>query len=545
MPRLDGRALMESRIPQVAGVYLAAGWGLLEFTSWAADRGLIPPGLVDSVLVGWIVLLPVVLYGSWRAFHRPAAARAASPPDDASVAVLPFENHSASGDDAYLGDGVTDEITTALTRINGLRVASRTSTRALATRGDVREIGRALHVGSVLEGEVQRAGDRLRVSTRLVNVADGYQLWAGRYDGDMEDVFAIQDQIAASVAQALEALLGPQGSRGLRRAHRTDVRAYELYLRGRQFFHQTRRKSLQFARSMFRKALEIDPEYAPALAALADAIALERTYYPEAEVHWAEADQASRRALELDPDLPEAHSARGLVLSTAGRPEEAEAAFRRAIELDPRLVAAHYFMGRMLFQQGRFEDAAAAFDAAVSIRNDHQAAFFAAQAYEALGDEERASTHYREALDEVARHMELNPDDARAATMRAVALCRIDRREEGLDWGRRAVEIDPEDASVRYNLACLYSVAGELDRSLDTLESAIDVGFGNRGWLERDPDLSAIRSHPRFRALLERTGPPDEAEEATPPDAEDATPADPARGRAGNGASGEEVRPGG
>lgn len=507
MPRPLWRQLLDRRILQVIGVYLAGGWGMLEFSSWAADRALVPSGLVDSLLVGWIAMLPVAVYLAWRSPWSPISSTA-SGPDERSVAVLPFENHSATPGDAYLSDGVTDEITTALARIEGLRVASRTSARALGGKGDIREIGHDLNVGSLLEGEVQRSGPRLRVSTRLVSVEDGYQLWSGRYDGDMEDVFAIQDEIADGVADALRVVLRSADREGPRRAQRTDVRAYEFYLRGRQFFYQTRRKSLRFAQSMFRQALEIDPDYAPALAALADAIALERVYYPEAEQEAGEADRASRRALELDPDLPEAHSARGLVLTTERRYDEAEAAFAAAIRLDPRLHEAHYFQGRMFFQQGRFEAAARAFDDAAALRDDYPAAFFAAQAYEAMGREDDARDRYRAAVEAVARHMELNPDDPRAATMRAVALYRTGRREEGLEWGLRAVEIDPEDAGVRYNLACLYAVAGEVERSLDMLEAAVRVGFGNRPWLERDPDLNAVRDHPRFAALLEGKVPP-------------------------------------
>lgn len=513
MPRVDWQALVDRRIPQIAGVYLASGWGLLEFSSWAAERDLIPGGVVDSLLAAWIFFFVPTLFLAWRAGSLRAAPdpplarsapskHAASAP--ASVAVLPFENHSASGGDAYLSDGLTDEITTALAGVEGLRVASRTSTRALAREGgDVRRLGQALNVGSVLEGEVQRAGDKLRVSTRLVDVADGYQLWAGRYDGAMAEVFAIQDAISGNVVAALEGLVQRGSGEGLRAAARTDVPAYEFYLKGLQFLHQTRRKSLHYARTMFRRALEIDPAYAPAHAALAESIALERTYYPGAEAAAEEADRASRQALTLAPDLPRAHSARGFVLFTDGRLEEAEAEFRRAIELDPQLYEARYFFARMLFQEGRFEEAAGEFDAALAVRDDHVPAFFGAQAYEALGWEERALDRYRAAAERVTEHMMLNPDDARAATIRAVALCRTGRREEGLEWGRRAVEIDPEDAGVRYNLACLYAVAGEVEHSLDTLEAALRVGFGNREWLERDPDLATIRGHPRFHALVD------------------------------------------
>jgi adenylate cyclase len=501
MPRTVWAEAVHRRVPHVVGFYLAAGWGVLEFISWAADRAVVPDRVVDVVFLIWVLLLPLAAYLAWRGF-APLRERPATP-DQPSVAVLPFAVHGGGPGSQHLADGLADEITTALARVPGLRVASRTSTRAAATRiTDLRQLGSDLQVGAVLEGELQRSGDRLRVSTRLVDVDDGYQLWSDRYDGPMSDVFAIEDAISHEVVAGLEVLVRESGLRTLRPTRRTDVRAYEYYLRGRQFFHQTRRKSLGFARSMFRRALAVDPDYAPAHAALADAIALERTYYPTSDVDLAEAERASRRSLEIDPELPEGHAARGHVLFIQRRFEEAEAAFRTAIRLDARLPEPHYFLARMLFQLGRFEEAAREFDAANAVRPDHRSAFFAGQAYEALGWEDPALERYRDAVDRVAEHMELNPDDPRAATIRAVALHRIGRRGEALEWGQRAIEIDPDDGGVRYNVACLYAVAGEADRALEALEMALAAGFGNPEWLDKDPDLSTVRDHPRFRALV-------------------------------------------
>lgn len=493
------------RVPHVVGVYLAAGWGVLEFMSWASERAVVPDRAVDIVLLLWVLLLPVAGYLAWRGFAPIPPRRVA--PVEPSVAVLPFEVRGPDAGNRHLADGLADEITTALARVPGLRVASRTSTRAAASRlTDLGQLGRELRVAAILEGELQRSGDRLRVSTRLVDVAQGYQIWSARYDGPMSDVFAIEDEISHEVAEGLDVLVRESGLRSTRRTRRTDVRAYEYYLRGRQFFHQTRRKSLGYARDMFRRALEVDPHYAPAHAALADAIAVERTYYPSSEVDLDEADRASRRALEIDPELAEGHASRGLVRFIQRDLEGAEDGFRTAVRLDPRLPEPHFFLARMLFQLGRFEEAAAEFEAANAVRPEHTSAFFAGQAYEALGWEEQALERYRDAVERVVEHMALNPDDPRAATIRAVALHRIGRREEALEWGRRAIEIDPDDGGVRYNVACLYAVAGEVEMCLDALETALDAGFGNPEWLENDPDLRAVHGHPRFRALVASHG---------------------------------------
>lgn len=495
--------LYERRVPHVAGIYLAAGWGLLEFTSWAADRALVAEGLVDLLLALWLLGLPLTLALAWRAGESATTPEPEPPNSGASIAVLPFANRSAREDDAFLSDGITDEITTALARTQGLRVAARTSAYAFKGREeDIRSIGRALNVRTVLEGSVQRSNERIRVSTQLVDVGDGYQLWSGRYDREFSDLFAIEDEIAGQVVDALRVLLDRKERGGLRKVPRADIRAYQHYLRGRQFFYQARRKSLQYAQQMFRRAIAIDPDYALAHAALADAICLERTFYPNSDADLAEAEQASRHALELDPGLAEAYSAHGFALFMTGQLDEAEREFRAAIRLDPQIGDARYFFARMRFQQGRMEEAARLFGEAADLREDHDAAFFAAQALEALGDEDAARTQYGRAAVAVERHMDLNPDDARAATIRAVALCRVGRQSEGLEWGHRAVEIDPEDAGVRYNVACLFAVAGQRDRAIELLESAVAAGFGNREWLARDPDLAAIRDDPRFQTLL-------------------------------------------
>lgn len=523
------RELYERRIPHVLGLYLAGGWGMLEFTSWAAERALVADGFVNGLLVMWLVGLPVTAFLAWRVGGQTVAQPQPVAGDDTSVAVLPFANRSAGADDAYLSDGITDEITTALARTRGLRVASRTSAYVFKGRHeDVREIGRALGVGTVLEGSVQRSGDRIRVSTQLVNVADGYQLWSGRFDRELSDLFAIEDEIAGKVVEALQVVLG-QASGGLRKIPRTDIRAYQYYLRGRQYFHQTRRKSLRYAREMFRRAVDIDPGYALAHAALADTISMERTFYPTAtDADLAEAEQASERALALDPGLAEAHAARAFVLFMEHRLEDAEAEFRLAIRLDPQLAQARYLFGRMRFQQGRMEEAAKLFTEAADLRDDYEAAFFAAQALEALGREDAARAQYLRGLEAAETHMDLNPDDARAATTRAVASLRVGRREEGIAWGRRAMQIDPEDPGVRYNVACLFAVAGERDRALALLEEAVADGFGNREWLERDPDLEAIRSDPRFAGLLGgMAGPTTEASGAADAEPVPTTSADP------------------
>ncbi len=308
---------------------------------------------------------------------------------------------------------------------------------------------------------------------------------------------------AGEVAAALTAILReaerstPAGS-----APHPDVRAYEFYLRGRRFLQQTRRASLCFAEELFGRATAIDPGFALAHAGRAEALALRNMYYPPEQAELEAAAAASDRAVQLLPALAEAHAARGLTLATLQRPEEARQAFERALALDPGLPEAHYYYARACFQDGRLEEAARRFREAAAAGEHYQASFFAAQASEALGRTEEARLAYAAALAVVERHMDLNPDDARAATMRAVSLCRLGRRDEGLHWGEQASQLDPLDAGVRYNVACLLALEGSAERALDELAAVLDAGFGNRAWIRRDPDLASVRHLPRFQALM-------------------------------------------
>jgi TolB-like protein/Tfp pilus assembly protein PilF len=500
------RELLRRRVPHVVGIYLAAAWGLLEFTDWAVTRYQVQAPLItwEFVLLG--LLLPLVALTAWRlGGGAPVIAPAEAPPR--SVAVLPFVGLGGEGDvdTELLGFGIADQILTDLCRVGDLRVVARTSSFAYGgVTDDVRVIGKKLGVRAVLEGSVQRSGNRLRVTTQLVSTQDGYHLWSERYDRTMHDVFEIQDEISSNVARVLNAVLREHERRAMARVPTTEIEAYELYIRGRRFLFQTRRKSLEYAREMFQRAIDVDPGFALAYAGVADVAALLGMYYPAARANLEAAQEASRRALELDPDLAEAHAAHGAVLFVSGRLPESEAAFERAVELDPRLFEARYFHARACFQQGRFDEAAVLFREATRVREDYAAAFFVGQSLEARGLREEAREAYQSALAVSERHLDLNPDDARAATMRAVSLCRLGRVKEGLEWADRALTMDPEDAGVRYNAACLFSVAGKVDRALDCLESAIGVGFGNREWLARDPDLDAVRPNPRFQELMAR-----------------------------------------
>src|SRR2546428_73166 len=275
-----------------------------------------------------------------------------------SIAVLPFLNMSADPENEYFTDGIAEEIINALTKIQALRVASRTSAFAFKGKSeDISEIGRKLKVATVLEGSVRKAGNRLRVTAQLVNVADGYHLWSERYDRQLEDVFAIQDEIAENIVRALRVVLSEEEKRAIEKAPTDNVQAYEYYLRGRQFFHQFRRTGIQYARRMFERAIESDPKYALAYAGVADCCSFLYMYWDGSKANLEMADSASRKALALDPELAEAHASRGFAISLSRQYEEARREVEAAVRLKPKLCDAHYFYARACFHEGSLEGA--------------------------------------------------------------------------------------------------------------------------------------------------------------------------------------------
>ncbi|MEO8088854.1 MAG: protein kinase [Gemmatimonadales bacterium] len=423
-----------------------------------------------------------------------------------SIAVLPFADMSPHKDQDYFCEGIAEEIINAITKVQALRVASRSS--AFAHKGknqDIREVGEQLGVSTVLEGSVRKAGNRLRIIVQLINVTDGYCLWSERFDRELEDVFAVQDEIAENIVRALRVVLTDQEKRAIDKPRTGSVEAYEFYLRGRQAFNLFREKSLQFARRMYARAIDIDPAFAPAYAGTADASSFLFMWWDPSKANLHEAEAASLKALGLAPEMSEAHAARGLALTLSEQYTEAEREFLAALRLDPKSFEAHYFYARACFQQGRYEEAATAFHRASVLRpEDYQTPSLLGLTYHALGRKEESEQMRRKAVEIIERHIELNPDDARAFYLGATDLSYLGDKERSRQWAERALTIDPSDPAVLYNVACTYSQLGLVDQALDCLDRATLLGSGHRPWVEKDPDLDPIRNHPRFAAILTR-----------------------------------------
>ncbi len=429
-----------------------------------------------------------------------------TPSNAPSIAVLPFADMSPGRDQDYFCEGVAEEILNALTRVRRLRVASRTSSFQAQDAG-AREIGERLGVSSILEGSVRKAGNRLRVTVQLIGTADGYHLWSDRYDREIEDVFAVQDDIAESIVRALRGVLTDDDRRMLGEAQTASIEAYDYYLRGRQFLHQFRRSGMEHARQLFHRAVEADPEYAPAYAALAFCGYYLYRLFGHAKVDLQAADVASRKAVSLAPELAESHVARGLLsFALTERHAEAERALTTALRLNPDLYEANYFFARFCLRQGKLERAAELFERASEIDpQECQATVQLGVMYLGLGREEEARQQYWKGFQRAERRLEWTPDDARAVIFGGGCLLRVGERERGLEWIGRGLAMEPDDPSILYSAACTYAFGERYELALDCLEKAIELGFGSPGWLEHDPDLELLREHPRFLALLEST----------------------------------------
>lgn len=422
-----------------------------------------------------------------------------------SIAVLYFENLSGDKDDEYFRNGITEDVITELKKVRGLRLFPRSAVLEFRdTPLPVTEVGQRLHAAYVLEGSVRRYGDRVRITARLSETGSGHCVWTERYDRRLEDVFAIQDEIAQSIALALRVVLTDKEREEIEKVPTSNIQAYDYYLRGRQFLHQLRRQSLGYAREMFSRAINIDPQYARAWAGVADCSSFLYMWFSMTEDNLREAMAASRRAVELDSQSAAAHASLGLAHFLCGDFEAARNEFETAIELCSELFEAYYFYGRSCFAQGQFEKAAALFAKAAEVSSDDfQAIGLAGLCFRAMGRKVEEREAYERALERIDRHLQLHPDDVRAVYKKAGALCSLGKRALALEWTNRALAMDPEEPVVLFNVSSAFSRLGDIDKALDCLEKANMQGFCLVKWMEHDPDFGPLRYHPRFEALMQ------------------------------------------
>ncbi len=454
--------------------------------------------------------------------------------DRRAIAVLPFVNASPDADTEYFTDGMTDELIDALTKVDGLHVASRTSVFALKGRQtDVRTLGALLGVAVVLEGTVRKSGARLRIAARLTDVRDGRHLWSQRFDRDVADVFAVQDEIAGTIVATLRAtLLGDIGDPTPRR-YTADLAAYNLYLKGRYSWNKRTSEAIAEGVRYFEEAIARDESYALAYTGLADCFALQLDYrgVPVAE-GMRRAKEFALRALALDETLAEAHTSLGWVLFIYDWDwEAANREFRRALELNPRYATARQWFSWSLMAQGRVEEAvaegriAAELDpASVSIRRSLGWLLYYARQYEAAAEQLRRAVELNPTAEETHRVLGLvrlqqgKLDEAEVAFREAIALStELAYARAGLAYacartGRTAearaiLDHLYREAKERYvspvTFVTVHLGLGDTDQAFAWLERAREERRGWLCYLKVEPLLDEVRGDPRFGELLQ------------------------------------------
>lgn len=425
-----------------------------------------------------------------------------------SIAVLPFNNMSGDPEQEYFSDGITEDIITDLSKVSGLFVVARNT--AFTYKGKpvkVQQVGQELGVAFILEGSVRKAGSRVRVTGQLISSKDGGHAWADRYDRDLTDIFAIQDEITHAIVEQLKVKLLPQEKKSIGQTPTDSIEAYTYYLRGRQFLHRHSKSYYELARRMFAKAVELDPLYARAYAGIADCDSFLFLHY-NVNVPIDSILATSAKALALEDGLAEAHASRGLALSLGQRYDEAMAEFDQSIALDPNSFEAHYFYARACFAQGKLERAAALFERAAEIKpDDYQSLCLLIHIYRSLGRDREKEAAARRGIERAERELALHPENPRPAYLGAAALVAMGEPDRAMEWVSRALAIDPDDVLTQYNAACVYSLLGDIEPAFDLLERLLPhANHETKAWIKHDSDFDPLRNHPRYQKVLELIG---------------------------------------
>jgi TolB-like protein/Flp pilus assembly protein TadD len=491
------------------------------------------------------LLLLAAIVGAFVFFLRrpPRSALAIA---EKSIAVLPFENLSRDPDNAYFAEGVKDEILTKLATVRDLKVISRTSTQQFQSKpANLSEIAKQLGVANILEGSVQRSADQVRVNVQLIKGATGAHLWADTFDRKLTDIFAVESDIATTIAKTLQAKLTGSEKTAIGKRPTANAEAYELYLKARFFWNKRTGADLRTAIAYFNQALGKDPSYALTYAGLADSYGLLYAYGAASPADsFPQAKAAAKKALELDDTLAEAHSS--LAFSFANYDFDFERSlkeFERAIQLNPNYATARHWYGFLLGAMGRFDEGIAELKRAqeldplsLIINADLGVVYTFARQYDKaieqlrktiemdprfyyahwrLGRALQLKVHLKEAIAEYRKAVELNDDPAVVALL-GQAYARAGQREEA----KKTLADLSDDTKSRYvraySFALIYLALGNKERAIDELERAYCERAGDITFIKIDPLLDDLRGNPRFEALAQKVFAPNKAEAGSP-----------------------------
>jgi serine/threonine protein kinase/tetratricopeptide (TPR) repeat protein len=420
-----------------------------------------------------------------------------------SVAVLYFENLSGSKEDEYLRDGITEDVITELSKIRGLNVFSRPTVLAFRDQAlTPLQVGQKLGAACVLTGTLRRSGARLRISAQLVDARTDFPLWSERFDREMKDVFEVQDEMARKIAEALRVTLSPEELEALAVKPTENLQAYDLYLRGKSYARRQTRQDLEFALQMFENGVAIDPSFALAYAASANACAM--LYYYSRDQMWLErAREASGKAVALRWDLPEVQVSQAWVLYAAALYDEAVRMVKKAIERKRDSEGAYYLLCRALFAAGRYQEVLDVAEAAIeSSGEDYNVYVPIMNSMGALGKSEGERNMIQRRIAALENHLKQVPEDARARILLGGDYARLARTDDALRELKMAVTLRANEALILYNAACLYCTLNRKAEGLDALSKAWEVGYRDAVWARRDPDLLTLHDDPEFNRMF-------------------------------------------
>jgi len=444
--------------------------------------------------------------------RRPTAEKGVSssgadviPPKQRSVAVLYFENQSGAKEDEYFRDGITEDIVTELSKIAQLQIFPRSEMLAFKDKPvTAQQIGVQLGAAYVMEGSIRRAGNRVRITVQLVEASSRHSVWAERYDRQVEDVFAIQEEIARSIAQALRITLTPQEQKEIARKPTENPQAYDYYLRGRSYARRCSQPDLESAVQMYEHALTLDSRFALAYAGLANVCGLFYDWH-EREPKWLEKGRAAcERALELEPELAEALGARARIYWSQRKYDDAIRDARAALERKPDCEGAYWTLGQALFASDRWAEVAALTPRGLELcGEDYNIYVPFSLAAERLGQPEVARQLRQQQNRVIERHLEWVPEDARARILTASNYGWLGNEAEAMRELQRAVALRPNDSNILYNAACVYGTLQRSAEALAMLKRAAEAGLSAWQWWARDPDLACLHGSPEFQVLIE------------------------------------------
>jgi adenylate cyclase len=450
---------------------------------------------------------PVHVYAARNAANGAVERSRSEPPRKISICVLPFANMSGDAEQEYFSDGISEDIITDLSKVSALSVIARNTAFQFKGKSiNVPQVARQLNASHILEGSVRKAGGRVRITAQLIDGVAGDHIWAERYDRDLSDIFALQDEISEAIVKALKLKLVPEEKKAIERRGTENVDAYNLYLMARRYWvtgnvGDSRRENAVIR--LCRRAVEIDPGYARAWSLISIAQHALRLFRgKDGDDDWA---VTAERALALDPTLAEPHALQAIYLFVSGRRTEAFAEIEQALSLDPDSDEVNRMAARLSRMAGRFGDAVLHYEKVAALdKADWVSSAMLITCYAAIGDTEGARRAARVALFRCEAALAEDQSNGWAMSSMTYALAVLGEAERAKEWVNRALLIDPDNPLSRYNFACTLSRwLGDVDGAIELLGPVFaGISSGMLATAKTDPDLDPIRDDPRFKAML-------------------------------------------